>query len=57
MCEVLYSHLKTNDGCSLFCEIDKKVAMLHVESVIPNTLKAENMVEMMNQNMMGYLRN
>ena len=31
--------------------------MANVEAVIPNTKEAKNMVEMMNKNMVGYLRN
>ena len=31
--------------------------MVNVEAVIPNTPEAETMVEMMNKNMAGYLRN
>ena len=55
--QVLYNHVKTSDGHSLFAEIHQQGGMANVEAVLPNTPKAENMVEMMNKNMIGYLRN
>ena len=46
-----------SDGHSLFAEIHQQGGMANVEAVLPNTPEAENMAEMMNKNMVGYLRN
>ena len=57
MCQVLYNHMKMSDRHSSFPEIYQQGGIADVEAVIPNTPEAENMVEMMNKNMIGYLRN
>ena len=44
-----------SDEHSLCVEIHQK-GMANVEAVIPTTPKAENMVEMINKNMIGYHR-
>ena len=57
MRQVLYNHVKMSDKYSRFAETGQQDGKAYMEVVIPTTPEAENMVEMMNKNMVGYLRN
>ena len=54
--QTLYGWLKMKDGHSLIVEFHQRQAMAHVEVVIPNAPEAETMTEMMDKNVVAYLK-